>query len=77
MMDKDPEKSIEFVRDRKGHDRRYAVDWSKIHRELGWEPAHDFKTWLKKTIEWYTNNRTWWQRVKSGAYLEYYKQQYG
>lgn len=77
MMEKDPDQSIEFVRDRKGHDRKYAVDWSKIKNELGWEPAHDVKTWLKKTIEWYTNNKTWWQRVKNGEYLEYYAKQYG
>lgn len=77
MMGKDPSEWIEFVTDRKGHDRKYSVDWSKIKDELGWEPAHDFKTWLKKTIEWYTNNKSWWKRVKSGEYLEYYARQYG
>lgn len=76
LMGKDQNRSIEFVADRKGHDRRYAVDWSQTKRELGWEPAHDFKIWLKKTVEWYTNNKLWWQHVKSGAYQEYYEQQY-
>ena len=59
---------IEFVKDRPGHDRRYAIDWSKIHRELGWKPQHDFKTYLTKTIEWYKTHQSWWQRVKSGVY---------
>ena len=54
------EEMIEFVADRLGHDRRYAVDWSKIHRELGWEPKHDFETWLEKTVNWYIQNERWW-----------------
>lgn len=76
LMGKDPKDSIEFVTDRKGHDRRYAIDWSETKKELGWEPAHDFSVWLKKTVEWYTNNGSWWQHVKNGAYHEYYEQQY-
>ncbi len=64
IMNKNFDQSIEFVKDRPGHDRRYGVDWSKIKTELGWQPAHDFKQWLQKTIEWYTNNQTWWRRVK-------------
>lgn len=76
LMGKD-ESYVEFVKDRPGHDRRYAIDWSKIHNELGWAPAHDFDTWLSKTVEWYTNNRQWWQRVKSGEYNTYYEKQYG
>src|SRR3989344_2569870 len=56
------ESLIEFVKDRPGHDRRYAIDWSKIKRELGWEPAHDFDSWLGKTIEWYKENESWWCR---------------
>lgn len=67
FMGKD-ESVIEFVTDRPGHDRRYALDWSKIHGELGWSPEHDFSSWLHKTIEWYTANESWWKRVKSGAY---------
>jgi len=71
------ESSVEFVKDRPGHDRRYAIDWSKINRELGWKPQHDFEEWLTKTIEWYKTHESWWKRVKSGAYQEYYKKQYG
>lgn len=67
---------IEYIKDRPGHDRRYAVDWVKIHDELGWSPEHDFDTWLTRTIEWYKNNEPWWKRVKSGAYKEYYDIQY-
>lgn len=52
---------IEFVKDRLGHDRRYAIDWTKIHGELGWKPQHDFDTYLIKTIEWYKNNVSWWK----------------
>ena len=58
------EDDIEFVEDRPGHDRRYAVDWSKIKNELGWKPLHDFDTWLGKTVEWYKQNEDWWKRVK-------------
>lgn len=59
---------IEFVKDRLGHDRRYAVDWSKIKNELGWEPAYSFDDWLQKTITWYQQHESWWRRVKSGDY---------
>ncbi len=75
-MGKD-ESMIEFVKDRPGHDRRYAIDWSKIKNELGWSPLHDFDTWLKGTIDWYQQNESWWKRVKSGEYQRYYDQQYG
>ena len=75
IMGKD-ESAIEFVKDRPGHDRRYAVDWSKIRDELGWKPEHDFDTWLSETVAWYTKNRSWWERVKSGAYQSYYTKQY-
>jgi len=68
---------IEFVKDRPGHDRRYAVDWSKIHSELGWEPEHDFETWLQKTIDWYKENEKWWKEIKSGDYKNYYESHYG
>jgi dTDP-glucose 4,6-dehydratase len=71
------ESEITFVTDRPGHDRRYAIDWSKIHDELGWAPKYDFATWLSKTVEWYKENRSWWERVKSGAYQTYYETQYG
>ena len=76
IMNKNFDQSIEFIKDRPGHDRRYSVDWSKINRELKWKPGHDFKTWLQKTVEWYTNNQSWWRRAKSGEYQEYYQKQY-
>lgn len=75
LMGKD-ESTLEFVKDRPGHDRRYAMDWTKIHKELDWKPINDFDTWLKETIEWYTANESWWKRVKSGEYQAYYEKQY-
>lgn len=59
---------ITFVKDRPGHDLRYAIDASKIERELGWKPRESFETGLRKTVEWYLNNSAWWQRVRSGVY---------
>ena len=59
---------ISFVADRPGHDKRYAIDAGKLERELGWRPAETFESGLRKTVEWYLNNRTWWERVLSGAY---------
>lgn len=67
---------IEFVRDRPGHDRRYAINWSKIKIELEWQPLHTFDEWLEKTVVWYQENKTWWQEIRSGAYKEYYEKQY-
>jgi len=75
VMGKD-DSMIEFVKDRPGHDRRYAIDWSKIKKELGWQPQYDFDTALKMTIDWYTKNQDWWKRIKNGSYLQYYKSQY-
>lgn len=69
------ESHIEHITDRRGHDRRYAVDTQKI-RALGWSPKIGFDEGLTKTVEWYKNNRLWWERIKSGEYLEYYKKQY-
>lgn len=63
IMGKD-ETQIEFVKDRPGHDRRYAIDWSKINNELGWKPEHGFDEYLKITIDWYKNNEKWWKRIK-------------
>jgi dTDP-glucose 4,6-dehydratase len=74
---KKSESAIEFVKDRPGHDRRYAVDWSKAKRELGYQPQDEFEVYLKETIDWYQQNQAWWQRVKSGDYQQYYQQQYG
>ncbi len=75
LLGKD-ESSIEYVKDRPGHDRKYDVDWTKIKNELGWEPQHSFDEWLEKTVAWYRDNPEWWQRIKSGAYAEYYQKQY-
>jgi dTDP-glucose 4,6-dehydratase len=68
---------IRFVRDRAGHDHRYAIDFSKLTNELGWTPATDFKTGLAKTIEWYLENEDWVEHVVDGSYKEYYQKQYG
>jgi dTDP-glucose 4,6-dehydratase len=76
LLGKD-ESSIEFVKDRPGHDRRYALDWSKIKNELGWQPLHNFDERLEKTVRWYQENDTWWKNVKNGEYKEYYQKQYG
>jgi dTDP-glucose 4,6-dehydratase len=67
---------ITFVKDRPGHDLRYAIDFSKIARELGWEPAETFESGLTKTIEWYIGNQEWTDRVQSGAYREWIDRQY-
>ncbi len=67
---------ITFVKDRAGHDLRYAIDPEKIHRELGWLPETSFKDGIKKTIEWYLANRSWWEQIISGEYKEYYKKMY-
>lgn len=71
------EAEIEYVKDRPGHDRRYAINWTKINHELGWKPAYDFDDWLQKTIQWYQEHRLWWQRIKTGEYQTYYEKQYG
>ncbi len=74
---KKPESLIEHVADRKGHDRRYAIDPTKIHNELGWLPATKFEDGIQKTIQWYLDNRDWWQHIISGAYQDYYEKMYG
>ena len=71
-----PESLITYVQDRKGHDRRYAIDPAKIHRELGWLPETKFADGIKKTIRWYLNNKSWWQNIVNGAYQNYYKKMY-
>ena len=68
---------ITFVTDRPGHDRRYAIDSSKIERELGWQATTDFEHGIEKTVRWYINNRRWWEGIISGEYMEYYERQYG
>ncbi len=66
------ESVINHVKDRPGHDVRYAIDWSKAKKELGYQPKYDFGTYLEKTVRWYKKNRTWWKRVKTGEYKDYY-----
>ena len=63
IMNKD-ESEVEFVKDRPGHDRRYAINWSKIKQELGWQPEHNFDEYLKITVDWYKNHQEWWKRIK-------------
>lgn len=71
------ESLIKFVKDRLGHDRRYAIDSTKIQKELGWKPKYTFETGIAETIEWYLENRDWWERIKSGEYTAYYEKMYG
>ena len=71
-----PESLITFVQDRLGHDRRYAIDASKIKNELGWEPTHTFEIGIRETIHWYLSHKEWWQRILSGEYQQYYSKQY-
>lgn len=70
------EELIQFVKDRPGHDRRYAIDSSKIQNELGWKPEFDFDSAIQHTIDWYLKNKNWWERIISGEYQSYYKKQY-
>ena len=72
-----PESLIVHVEDRKGHDRRYAIDPAKIHRELGWLPETKFEDGIKKTIKWYMEHKKWWQDIINGEYQEYYAMMYG
>jgi dTDP-glucose 4,6-dehydratase len=67
---------ITFVKDRAGHDRRYAIDASKLERELGWKPTETFETGIKKTVQWYLDNQEWSDGVLSGAYRDWLKKQY-
>ena len=71
------ESRITFVKDRPGHDRRYAIDATRIRDELGWAPRHRFREGIRATVDWYLANRAWWEKVRSGAYREYYDRLYG
>ena len=71
-----PESLIKYVKDRLGHDRRYAIDAAKAIKELGWKPLVSFEEGIKKTIQWYIDNKQWWQEIKSGEYLDYYAKMY-
>ena len=72
-----PESLITFVADRKGHDLRYAIDPTKMHAELGWEPETPFQEGIRRTISWYLDNRAWWEEIVSGEYRLYYERMYG
>lgn len=72
-----PESLITYVKDRKGHDRRYAIDPAKIHGELGWLPETKFADGIKKTIAWYLSHKDWWEEIVSGEYQTYYEKMYG
>ncbi len=72
-----PYSLIEHVTDRKGHDQRYAIDPTKIHKELGWLPETKFADGIRKTIQWYLDNKEWWENIVSGEYQNYYKKMYG
>ena len=72
-----PEGLIQYVADRKGHDRRYAIDPEKIHRELGWLPETKFEDGMKRTVLWYLDHQGWWRDIVSGEYQQYYEKMYG
>ena len=71
-----PESLIKYVKDRPGHDRRYAIDPEKLERELGWKPQYCFDTGIRQTIDWYLQNQDWWKRIISGEYQNYFKEMY-
>ncbi len=71
------EDMIEFVKDRLGHDRRYAIDSTKIENELGWSPKFNFEEAMSQTIKWFLTNKAWWERIITGEYQNYYETQYG
>ncbi len=74
---KKPESLIRFVTDRPGHDRRYAIDPQKLEKELGWKPEYNFDTGIVMTIQWYLDNRQWWENIVSGEYTKYFDKMYG
>ena len=76
LLGKD-ESALEYVEDRMGHDRRYAIDAAKAKNELEWRPQIDFAEGMAQTVQWYIDNQPWWQEIKTGHYLKYYEQQYG
>lgn len=71
-----PESLIQFVKDRPGHDRRYAIDASKIQNQLGWKPQYTFEVGIRETIQWYLTHQEWWERIISGEYKQYYRLMY-
>jgi len=75
-MGKNWDDVVTYVKDRPGHDRRYAIDATKIQTELGWWPKYKFEEAIKTTVKWYVDHQDWWRAIKSGEYLKYYEQQY-
>jgi dTDP-glucose 4,6-dehydratase len=75
-LGKDWDQSVQYVKDRPGHDRRYAIDATKIRQELGWSPKHRFEEAIQLTIQWYKDHQDWWRAIKTGEYLKYYQTQY-
>lgn len=71
-----PKSLVRFVTDRPGHDRRYAVDFSKIQKDLGWSPIYSLQEGLTQTVRWYLSHEEWWRRIKSGAYRDFYRKHY-
>ena len=67
---------IKYVKDRPGHDRRYAIDISKIRKQLNWQPRYKFEEGIRKTVDWYLNNKKWWKQIKTGEYLKFYRKHY-
>lgn len=76
VLDK-PESLIKYVKDRPGHDMRYAIDPTKLETELEWKPKYNFDTGIQQTIEWYLNHKEWWQNIISGEYTKYFEKMYG
>jgi dTDP-glucose 4,6-dehydratase len=76
ILDK-PKSLIKYVKDRPGHDRRYAIDNTKIRNELGFQVSVPFRTGMEETVRWYVENSSWWERIKTGEYLDYYEKWYG
>ena len=72
-----PESLIKYVKDRPGHDRRYAIDPTKLETELGWKPKYNFDTGIQQTIQWYLDNEDWWKHILSGEYSNYFDNMYG
>jgi dTDP-glucose 4,6-dehydratase len=72
-----PESLVRFVEDRPGHDRRYAVDSSKLTRVTGWRPAISFDAGIRQTVEWFRAHESWWRPIRSGEFREYYERMYG
>ena len=68
---------IEYVQDRPGHDRRYAIDNTKVTSELGWSPSYTFEQGVAETIDWYMSNKQWMEKITSGSYMKYYEKMYG